>query len=170
MIGECFGLLVSMSALLQEKRLPRGSYSTDSVCNRTMTYAFLAMVLPLTINRLAVAFSTSLENLLIPQKLQLYGYSQAEALSVYGILSGMTLSIILFPCVLTNSLSVLLLPAISEAKGRANENQIRRTTKKAIRLGLLLGFAFTILFLFTDRKSTRLNSSHRSQSRMPSSA
>lgn len=148
-IGECFGLLVSMSALLREKRLPRGSYSTDSVCNRTMTHAFLAMVIPLTINRLAVAFSTSLENLLIPQKLQLYGYSQAEALSVYGILSGMTLSIILFPCVLTNSLSVLLLPAISEAKGRANENQIRRTTKKAIRLGLLLGFAFTILFLFT---------------------
>ena len=111
-IGECFGLLVSMSALLQEKRLPRGSYSTDSVCNRTMTHAFLAMVLPLTINRLAVAFSTSLENLLIPQKLQLYGYSQAEALSVYGILSGMTLSIILFPCVLTNSLSVLLLSLI----------------------------------------------------------
>lgn len=148
-IGECFGLLVSMSALLREKRLPRGSYSTDSVCNRTMTHAFLAMVIPLTINRLSVAFSTSLENLLIPQKLQLYGYSQADALSVYGILSGMTLSIILFPCVLTNSLSVLLLPAISEAKGRANENQIRRTTKKAIRLGLLLGFAFTILFLFT---------------------
>ena len=148
-IGECFGLLVSTSALLREKRLPRGSYTADSVCNSTMTHAFLAMVIPLTINRLSIAFSTSLENLLIPQKLQLYGYSQADALSVYGILSGMTLSIILFPCVLTNSLSVLLLPAISEAKGRANENQIRRTTQKAIRLGLLLGFAFTILFLFT---------------------
>lgn len=148
-IGECFGLLVSTSALLREKRLPRGSYTADSVCNSTMTHAFLAMVIPLTINRLAIAFSTSLENLLIPQKLQLYGYSQADALSVYGILSGMTLSIILFPCVLTNSLSVLLLPAISEAKGRANENQIRRATQKAIRLGLLLGFAFTILFLFT---------------------
>ena len=148
-IGECFGLLVSMSALLREKRLPRGSYTSDSICNSTMTHAFLAMVIPLTINRLSVAFSTSLENLLIPQKLQLYGYSQADALSVYGILSGMTLSIILFPCVLTNSLSVLLLPAISEAKGRSNETQIRRTTKKTIRLGLLLGFAFTILFLFT---------------------
>lgn len=148
-IGECFGLLVSMSALLREKRLPRGSYTSDSICNSTMTHAFLAMVIPLTINRLSVAFSTSLENLLIPQKLQLYGYSQADALSIYGILSGMTLSIILFPCVLTNSLSVLLLPAISEARGRSNENQIRRTTQKAIRLGLLLGFAFTILFLFT---------------------
>lgn len=148
-IGEAAGLLVSMSALLREKRLPRGSYTSDSVCNRTMTHTFLAMVIPLTINRLSVAFSTSLENLLIPQKLQLYGYSQADALSIYGILSGMTLSIILFPCVLTNSLSVLLLPAISEARGRSNENQIRRTTQKAIRLGLLLGFAFTILFLFT---------------------
>ena len=148
-IGECFGLLVSLSAFLREKRLPHGSYTADSVCNRPMTHAFLAMVIPLTINRLSVAFSTSLENLLIPQKLQLYGYSQADALSIYGILSGMTLSIILFPCVLTNSLSVLLLPAISEARGRSNENQIRRTTQKAIRLGLLLGFAFTILFLFT---------------------
>ena len=148
-IGEAAGLLVSMSALLREKRLPRGSYTSDSICNSTMTHAFLAMVIPLTINRLSVAFSTSLENLLIPQKLQLYGYSQADALSIYGILSGMTLSIILFPCVLTNSLSVLLLPAISEARGRSNENQIRRTTQKAIRLGLLLGFAFTILFLFT---------------------
>lgn len=148
-IGECFGLLVSMSALLREKRLPRGSYTSDSICNSTMTHAFLAMVIPLTINRLSVAFSTSLENLLIPQKLQLYGYTQTDALSIYGILSGMTLSIILFPCVLTNSLSVLLLPAISEARGRSNENQIRRTTKKAIQLGLLLGFAFTILFLLT---------------------
>lgn len=148
-IGECFGLLVSMSALLREKRLPRGSYTSDSICNSTMTHAFLAMVIPLTINHLSVAFSTSLENLLIPQKLQLYGYTQTDALSIYGILSGMTLSIILFPCVLTNSLSVLLLPAISEARGRSNENQIRRTTQKAIRLGLLLGFAFTILFLLT---------------------
>lgn len=148
-IGEAAGLLVSMSALLREKRLPRGSYTSDSICNSTMTHAFLAMVIPLTINRLSVAFSTSLENLLIPQKLQLYGYTQTDALSIYGILSGMTLSIILFPCVLTNSLSVLLLPAISEARGRSNENQIRRTTQKAIRLGLLLGFAFTILFLLT---------------------
>mgnify|MGYP002775008204 CR=1 FL=1 len=148
-IGEAAGLLISMSALLREKRLPRGSYTSDSICNSTMTHAFLAMVIPLTINRLSVAFSTSLENLLIPQKLQLYGYTQTDALSIYGILSGMTLSIILFPCVLTNSLSVLLLPAISEARGRSNENQIRRTTQKAIRLGLLLGFAFTILFLLT---------------------
>lgn len=148
-IGEAAGLLVSMSALLREKRLPRGSYTSDSICNSTMTHAFLAMVIPLTINRLSVAFSTSLENLLIPQKLQLYGYTQTDALSIYGILSGMTLSIILFPCVLTNSLSVLLLPAISEARGRSNENQIRRTTQKAIQLGLLLGFAFTILFLLT---------------------
>ena len=30
-IGECFGLLVSMSALLREKRLPRGSYTSESI-------------------------------------------------------------------------------------------------------------------------------------------
>lgn len=70
----------------------------------------------------------------------------------FGILTGMTMSIILFPSVLTNSFSVLLLPAVSEAHSAHNHAQIARTIKKAILYGLLLGFVFTILFLvFGDR-------------------
>lgn len=148
-IGECFGLIVSIIAFLREKQLPRGSYAMLRTNSFIMSKAFFAMVLPLTLNRLTIAFSTSIENLLIPQKLVVYGYTQADALSVYGILSGMTMSIIMFPCVLTNSLSVLLLPAISEAKGQDNQDQIKYATKKAILYGLLLGFGFTTLFLFT---------------------
>ena len=71
---------------------------------------------------------------------------------IFGILNGMTMSIILFPIVLTNSFSVLLLPAVSEAHSAHNHAQIARTIQKAILYGLLLGFVFTILFLvFGDR-------------------
>ena len=150
--GECSGLITSLIAMSLEKRLPGHSYHTLSGQWKTMGKLFASMAVPLTINRVTTALFNSLENLLIPQKLQAFGYSASDALSIFGILTGMTMSIILFPSVLTNSFSVLLLPAVSEAHSAHNHAQIARTIKKAILYGLLLGFVFTILFLvFGDR-------------------
>lgn len=150
--GECSGLITSLIAMSLEKRLPGHSYHTLSGQWKTMGKLFSSMAVPLTINRVTTALFNSLENLLIPQKLQAFGYSASDALSIFGILTGMTMSIILFPSVLTNSFSVLLLPAVSEAHSAHNHAQIARAIKKAILYGLLLGFVFTILFLvFGDR-------------------
>lgn len=148
-IGEFAGLLVCSLAFFSEKRLPLSSYKSILPSSRKMTMLMLSMIFPLTLNRVSVALSASLENLLIPQKLQVYGYTAGDALSIYGILTGMTMSIILFPCVLTNSFSVLLLPAISEAKGKNQTRQIQTATKKALLYGLLLGLLFTFFFLCT---------------------
>lgn len=151
-VGECSGLITSLIAMSLEKRLPGHSYHTLSGQWKTMGKLFASMAVPLTINRVTTALFNSLENLLIPQKLQAFGYSASDALSIFGILTGMTMSIILFPSVLTNSFSVLLLPAVSEAHSAHNHAQIARAIKKAILYGLLLGFVFTILFLvFGDR-------------------
>ena len=151
-VGECSGLITSLIAMSLEKRLPGHSYHTLSGQWKTMGKLFASMAVPLTINRVTTALFNRLENLLIPQKLQAFGYSASDALSIFGILTGMTMSIILFPSVLTNSFSVLLLPAVSEAHSAHNHAQIARTIKKAILYGLLLGFVFTILFLvFGDR-------------------
>lgn len=148
-VGECSGLLVCTIAFAAERRLPKGSRQAMKNCYGQMSRAFVAMVFPLTINRVVVALSSSFENLLIPQKLQIFGYSAGDALSIYGILTGMTMSIILLPSVLTNSFSVLLLPAISEAHGQSNSRKISNAIKKAILYGLLLGLVFTILFLLS---------------------
>ena len=68
--------------------------------------AFLPMSFPLTLNRLTLNLFTTIENLLIPYQLKLFGYSSSDALSIYGILTGMAFAIIMFPTVLTNSISV----------------------------------------------------------------
>ena len=148
-LGECCGLVVGLIAMFLEKRLPKHSYRTLFGQWKTMGKLFASMAVPLTINRVMTALFNSLENLLIPQKLQAFGYNPSDALSIFGILTGMTMSIILFPNVLTNSFSVLLLPAISEAHSACNHIQIAKTIKKAILYGLLLGFAFTFVFLFS---------------------
>jgi len=82
--------------------------------------------------------------------------STADSLTVYGILTGMSLPLILFPSALTNSVSVLLLPIISEADGKHNISQIVKTTRRCVKYCLLLGFAATIGFYFPGLPVTSL--------------
>jgi stage V sporulation protein B len=105
------------------------------------------MALPLTVNHTLMHLVSSFENLLIPQRLQMYGHSADDALATYGVLSGMVISVIFFPGVLTNSISVLLLPSVSDAAARGDKKKTDRIIALAIRYGLLFGFAFTALFL-----------------------
>lgn len=110
----------------------------------------LAMALPLTLNHVLMTLSHSLEHLLIPQKLMEFGYTSEEALGHFGILSGMAMSVIFFPAVITNSLSVLLLPRISEAKATGDSNLVLDTIKGALCCGLALGSLCTFIFLFSS--------------------
>jgi stage V sporulation protein B len=156
-ISEFAGLLFGAIVFLSERRLLSGSYRSLSGKWEKMTQSFCAMAFPLTVNRVIVAGSSSLENLLIPQKLMQFGYTNADALTIYGVLTGMTLSIIMLPGVISNSFSVLLLPEISEAKGRNENGRISNAIKRAVFFGLLLGLMFTVLFLLTgDMIGSRL--------------
>ena len=71
------------------------------------------MAVPLTCSRILLSLCQSAEALLIPIKLRDFGYANSDALSVYGILTGMVFSTIMFPsgephnCV---SFSVLCVP------------------------------------------------------------
>lgn len=102
------------------------------------------MSFPLTLNRLTLNLFTTIENLLIPYQLKLFGYSSSDALSIYGILTGMAFAIIMFPTVLTNSISVLLLPVVSEAQAKHNDRLIREAIIKTTESCLLLGLLCTI--------------------------
>ena len=104
---------------------------------------------PLTANRVLVDFINSVEAILIPVCLKSYGYSNGDALGIFGILTGMAMPMILFPSVLTNSISVMLLPSISQAKAQKNQALIHRTIRRTIESCLVLGFASTLFFLLT---------------------
>ena len=88
---------------------------------------------------------------MIPGQLRQFGYSTSESLSVYGILTGMALPMVLFPSVLTNSVSVMLLPAIAEAQEKKEHGYILTLIKRTCFYSLLLGFGCTMMFLFLGR-------------------
>lgn len=141
-MGEISATLFSISFLRLKKN--RGSRLL------AMKQIF-CMSLPLSANRVLVNLLQSMEAVMIPGQLRQYGYSSSESLSVYGILTGMALPMVLFPSVLTNSVSVMLLPAIAEAQEKKEHNYILTLIKRTCLYSLLLGFGCTMLFLLLGR-------------------
>lgn len=116
----------------------------------------LRLAVPLSANRLVLNLLQSVEAIYIPNRLMAYGLSNADALSVYGVLTGMSLPLILFPSAITNSISVLLLPIVSEADASGDQAAVRRAILTSIRCCLLLGFGCTAMFLICGRPAGRL--------------
>ena len=146
--GEAASTLVSVSVF----RISDGNRRTPGKSRKnlyTCTKHLLSMAVPLTSNRIVLNLFAGFENVMLPNRLLAFGYTQSEALSVYGILTGMAMSVIMFPSVITNSVSVLLLPTISEAQAAGKRNKILYTIKKTIESCLLLGFLSTAGFLVT---------------------
>ena len=110
-----------------------------------------AIAFPLSLNRVLVNVLQSIENLMIPIQLQVYGFSASKSLSLYGILHGMAMPLILFPTVLSFSLSTILLPVMSEAQVKKNFSYVRQTILKTCFSCTLLGIFFWSIFFFFGR-------------------
>ncbi|MCI8946116.1 MAG: polysaccharide biosynthesis protein [Lachnospiraceae bacterium] len=160
-IGECFSMLVSLAAVyLRAIRLctipARQTHAGNHTGIVAMTGKILTLSAPLTASRIAVNMLQSIEAVSIPTRLVIHGFSQAQALSVYGVLTGMALPLIMFPTALINSACVLLLPVISEADETNNQGAIRNVVRKAATYCSLFGIFCTVCFLLGGRFAGRM--------------
>ncbi|MBP3602777.1 MAG: polysaccharide biosynthesis protein [Lachnospiraceae bacterium] len=151
-IGEAASMLVSLIAVKAHYAhvVPKNYGSLldfHALPFRKATGNLMKVAVPLSLNRVVINFLQSVESIFIPNRLLSYGYDQTTALSVYGILTGMSLPLLLFPGAITNSICVLLLPVVSEAEAGGNKRTIKKAVNKSVRYGFLLGLVFTILFL-----------------------
>lgn len=138
-IGELASNIFNLISLYLARKNFRESHAR-------YTKKILKLAIPLSSTRLVISILNSLEAVLIPAMLIQYGMPARQAISIYGILSGMVLPFLLFPGAITNSLSVLLLPAISNAYGRNDRRKIKVTSQIAIKYTLLLGLLSTFVF------------------------
>lgn len=181
-LGEASSMLVSLTAIkcrqgrmrFQQKKTLRDAESTQKsgylsgqnpsksvISGRTPSKRSLLSLIvrqstPLTANRLCINLLQSMEAILIPSMLKLYGLATDAALSTYGILTGMALPLVLFPSALTNSVSVMLLPTIAEAQAKNHAASIRHAIETSMKYCLLLGFYCTGTFLFLGDEMGKL--------------
>lgn len=160
-IGEAASMIVSLIAVKTHYShvLPKNYgplLSFERLSFGQVSQNLMRVAMPLSLNRVIINFLQSVESIFIPNRLITYGYDQTSALSVYGILTGMSLPLLLFPGAITNSICVLLLPLVSEAEAGGNKRAIKKAVNKSIRYGFLLGAVFTALFFFGGKLLGRL--------------
>ena len=147
--GEFAAALYSAKSLWgRHWRLPR--FAFDKAADNTKELLLLS--LPLTANRLFVTLLQSIEAAAIPNCLKLYTHSASQSLRIYGVLTGMALPCILFPSALTNSVSIMLMPAVAENQAAGHDKKLSELIKSSRLLFYtrtrLLSLLSTIRFLY----------------------
>lgn len=102
---------------------------------------------PITISRMIVNILDLFESLIIPPKLVKSGLSHKEAISEFGKLSGMAYPLAYMPAVITMSLSVTVLPAVSEAASLKRWDTVRQRINQAIGYTTMIGIPAAVLFV-----------------------
>ena len=148
------GLVIGemLSALYAAKSLTRSSHvlSHLNITYTDFVHRFrelMPLSLPLTANRVLINLLQSIEAISIPARLQLYNHSTSEALSIYGVLTGMALPCILFPSAITSWISIMLMPTVAEIQTTDNRDDMVNIIKKVAGSCFILGLSCCFIFL-----------------------
>lgn len=90
---------------------------------------------------------TTVENLMVPRRLALYGGSLTP-LAAFGTVCGMVFPILMFPAALLFGLTELLVPELARCRAAGSDRRITHLVRKSLRFALLYGTACAgVLFL-----------------------
>lgn len=91
---------------------------------------------------------STLKQLIIPTQLEKSGLSCSNALSKYGTINGMVMPVVIFPTVLINSYSMLLIPEFSTYVAQKNYKAINYISNKIFKFTCAFSICICSIFLF----------------------
>jgi len=150
-VGELSGLAVIAYQYMRTRSAYKAFHSaqigTDGPRRRAWSSfkPLLRIALPVTGSRMVGSASYFLESVMTVKALALAGVAVAAATTQYGTLQGMVIPVLLLPGVLTYSLSVSLVPSLSEAAARNDTRVIHKRLHQSLRLALVTGAPFAVL-------------------------
>lgn len=91
---------------------------------------------------------STVKHLLVPVSLMKSGMTNEAALSEYGIVGGMVLPVLTFPCAFLLGFSNLLVPEITRYKTLSETAKIEKTIRYVFRLTLIFAFGTAAVLIF----------------------
>ena len=102
--------------------------------------------MPITLVRASTSLVNSAVAVLLPAALIACGYSEAESLRLFGIVSGMVIPFLFAPATLIGSLALVLVPELSEDYYKGNFKRLRTNVQRGLRFSLLIACTFLPFF------------------------
>ncbi len=147
-LGECVSEIMSffLSFLLYffEKR----KYTKELNTNVNYIKAIFEIAIPVSVTSYIRSGLSSIKQVLIPIRLERSGMDCNTALSNYGIISGMAMPVLMFPEVIINSFSGLLIPEFTYYYTKGNYERISTIISKIFRVTLIFSICVIGIFLF----------------------
>jgi stage V sporulation protein B len=113
------------------------------------------LALPVSASSLMLPLVANLDLMIVPMRLEVAGFTVAEATEYFGYLTGMAVPLTNLATILTAALAVSLVPAISEAKALGDKVRIMFRTGAAMRITTIITFpAFILVFMLHTEIST----------------
>jgi len=150
-IGELASLLFMIYTFKRKKTIKiRYRFFSYIKSSKETLKELFSIALPSTGSRLINSISLFLEPILVAQSLAFAGLSTTMATKQYGELTGYAIPLLFLPTFITNSLSIALVPSISEAEAKENIKLIHYRIHQAIRISFASGaIATVVLSLFS---------------------
>ncbi|WP_246940752.1 stage V sporulation protein B [Bacillus pinisoli] len=150
--GELASLLYMVMMFKLKKRVRVRKNFFQSVKSGKETFnSLMAIAVPTTGSRLIGSVAYFFEPIVVTQSLAIAGLTTAIATKQYGELTGYALPLLFLPSFITYSLSVSLVPAISEAAAKNKTTLIEHRLQQALRLSFVSGgLAVVVLYVFAE--------------------
>ncbi|PYZ98807.1 stage V sporulation protein B [Alteribacter lacisalsi] len=151
-IGEFASLMYMIYQFKRRKKFRIRRQFFEHVKEGRKTFNnLMAIALPTTGSRLIGSVSFFFEPIVVAQSLAIAGVATVAATTQYGELAGFVIPLLLLPTFITYSLSVSLVPAISEAASQKQYGIIHHRLGQALRLALVSGAGSAVLlYMFAE--------------------
>lgn len=150
-LGTTVSEALSFICLLILYKFDRKQYNKSRKSNSKFTNKLLRISLPIAFTSYVRSGLSTLQQILIPFRLEKSGISCELALSQYGQISGMVMPIIMFPCIFITSFCSLLIPEFSEYNVQNKKFQINYNISKIIKYTLYFSICiFGIFICFSE--------------------
>ncbi|HEU5138392.1 MAG TPA: stage V sporulation protein B [Bacillales bacterium] len=149
-LGELGSLLYMLTTFKLNKKFKiRNGFWKYVRGGRKTFHDLMEVALPATGSRLIGSLSYFFEPIVIARSLMIAGISTQVATTMYGELAGLALAFLTLPSFITYSLSVSLVPTISEAAAQNRYDIIHYRLHQALKISMITGgLAVVITYIF----------------------
>ena len=110
--------------------------------------ALIKTAFPLAVSAYMRTGLSSLGQIIIPRGLRRSGMGSASAFATYGVISQMSMPVIMFPAALLGALGEILIPRLTEAQVAGKKIGISYIVNRALRIGVIFSFGVAGAMLF----------------------
>nr|WP_072723249.1 MATE family efflux transporter [Tepidibacter thalassicus] len=150
-IGEITNILFITINLIKEPNL-KNNYVISLKDFYMGIIKISKIAFPITFNRVFTVVIQSISSILIPSRLVLSGLKYANAMKIYGTITGMVFPFLFLPFTVTSALVVNLIPSISQEIPKKNYKLINQKIFFSIFLTSFIGLSGSLIYMFFGEK------------------